>query len=145
MQSRLKNFSCYWLPVILYCLLIYWQSANPSPEQIPRWPLIDKLLHFAAYAVMAALFYRAWRTQPLAANPRLLMALSILSASLYGISDEIHQSFVPFRDAEFTDVVADILGSICGALICQRWYRNKPAPFLSGVAEKHQTRGRKAI
>jgi len=136
MQSKLKYFSRYWLPVILYCLLIYFQSANPAPEQIPPWPLIDKLLHFTAYGVMAVLFYRAWRTLPMTASPRTLMAVSILSASLYGISDEIHQAFVPFRDAELLDVVADILGSICGALACRWWYRSRMAALLAGQNRK---------
>ena len=131
--------------MILYCLLIYFQSANPSPEQIPQWPMIDKLLHFAAYGVMAILFYRAYRTLPLGANPRALILLSIVSASLYGISDEIHQSFVPFRDAEFLDVAADVLGSACGALVCRWWYRNKPAPLLPGGGRKTESNGRKAI
>jgi len=142
--SRLKKFTFYWLPVILYCLLIYFQSANPSPKQIPQWPLIDKLLHFAAYGVMAILFYRAYRTLPIANTPRVLMLLSIVSASLYGISDEIHQSFVPFRDAEFMDVVADVLGSACGALVCRWWYRLKPAALLPVGVEKQKTDGWKA-
>ena len=36
-------------------------------------------------------------------------------ASIYGITDEIHQSFVPMRDASVFDVFADGLGSFVGA------------------------------
>jgi VanZ family protein len=49
----------------------------------------------------------------------MLMLLSVVSASLYGISDEIHQSFVPFRDAEVADVIADILGAVGGVFLYQ--------------------------
>ena len=43
--------------------------------------------------------------------------LSILSATLYGISDEIHQHFVPTRSADIWDAAADMLGSIVGVFI----------------------------
>jgi len=45
--------------------------------------------------------------------------LSILSSSLYGISDELHQYFVPYRSAEGMDILADILGSVFGVFIYQ--------------------------
>lgn len=35
-------------------------------------------------------------------------------AFLYGISDEIHQSFVPGRDASFLDLGVDLLGIFLG-------------------------------
>jgi VanZ family protein len=84
---------------MLYCLAIYIQSDLPSIEHIPSFEFSDKLLHFCAYAVMGILFYRAYQTLRIKGDPRLLMLISIVSASLYGISDEIHQYFVPFRDA----------------------------------------------
>jgi VanZ family protein len=119
MPTHLKRFLLYWLPLILYCLLIYIQSANPSPEQIPSFPFVDKALHFAAYGIMGILFYRAYQTLRIKDNIQMLMLLSVVSASLYGISDEIHQYFVPFRDAEVADVIADIFGAVCGVYLYQ--------------------------
>ena len=119
MPTYLKPFGLYWLPLFLYCLLIYIQSANPSPEQIPSFPLIDKVLHFFAYGIMGILFYRAYRTLRIKNNLQMLMLLSVVSASLYGISDEIHQYFVPFREAEVADVIADILGAFSGVYLYQ--------------------------
>ena len=119
MPAKLKCFVFYWLPLILYCLFIYIQSANPSPDQIPSIPFIDKVLHGAAYGIMGILFYRAYQTLRIKDNIHMLMLLSVVSASLYGISDEIHQSFVPFRDAEVTDVIADILGAVGGVFLYQ--------------------------
>jgi len=114
MPAKLKRFVIYWLPLILYCLFIYIQSAHPSPKQIPSFPLVDKVLHVAAYGIMGILFYRAYQTLRIKDNIQLLMLLSVVSASLYGISDEIHQSFVPFREAEVADVIADIIGAFSG-------------------------------
>ena len=119
MSNKSKRFVFYWLPLILYCLLIFIQSANSSPELIPSFKFVDKLLHFAAYAVMGVLFYRAYQTLKIKDNLRMLMLLSAVSASLYGISDEIHQSFVPFRQAEVADVIADMLGAFSGVYLYQ--------------------------
>ena len=117
MPTKLKQFLTYWLPLILYCLLIFIQSANPSPDQIPSFPFVDKLLHFAAYGILGILFYRAYQTLRIKDNVHLLMVLSVASAFLYGISDEIHQSFVPFREAEVADVIADAIGAFSGVFL----------------------------
>ena len=117
MPSRLKNFTIYWLPLIIYCLVIYIQSDLPSPESIPSFQFSDKVLHFLAYAVLGVLFYRAYQTLRIKDNVRRLMLLSVGSASLYGISDEIHQHFVPFRDGDILDAVANTLGALCGVYL----------------------------
>jgi VanZ family protein len=80
---------------------------------------MDKLLHFACYALLAALFLRAFNTTPLKHNLKLVLILSVLLSALYGISDEIHQSFVPYRSADYMDVLANILGSIAGVYLYQ--------------------------
>jgi VanZ family protein len=121
MSPRVKQFTFYWLPLIAYCVLIYIQSDHPSPESIPSFRFSDKLLHFVAYAVMGVLFYRAYQTLPFKNNIQLVMLLSMISASLYGISDEIHQSFVPLRNAQLLDAIADTFGAICGVRLYNWW------------------------
>jgi VanZ family protein len=74
---------------------------------------------------MGLLFYRAYQTLSFKNNRQLLLVLSMASASLYGISDEIHQHFVPYREADFFDAVADILGAICGVYVYQFWRLRK--------------------
>ena len=123
MPIKLKRFALYWLPLILYCLFIYIQSDHPSPKQIPMFPYVDKVLHVTAYGIMGILFYRAYQTLRLKDNIKMLMFLSVVSASLYGISDEIHQSFVPFRQAEVADAIADMIGAICGVCLYQPFVR----------------------
>lgn len=117
MTKRYKNLLFYWFPVLIYCLLIYIQSSYPSAKNIPAVPNIDKLLHLAAYAILGALFFRAFRVQRFKENINLVIMLSILSSSFYGITDEIHQYYVPSRNADIMDIIADILGSICGVCI----------------------------
>lgn len=68
-------------------------------------PGADKVAHALAYAVLGALL--AWAT----GRPGLAVAL----ATLYGVSDELHQAFVPGRTPDVLDLVADLLGATAGA------------------------------
>jgi len=110
-----KNFFYYWSPVIIYCALIFYMSSRPAPESIPKIAHLDKLLHAGAYALLSALFFRAYRTTRLGDKHPYVILLSILSAGLYGISDEVHQYFVPSRSADIHDVLANLAGSVIGA------------------------------
>jgi len=82
-------------------------------------PYFDKVLHFVGYALLGALFLRAFKTSRIKHNVKLMVILSVLLSSLYGISDEIHQYFVPYRDAELMDVLADTLGGLMGVYLYQ--------------------------
>ena len=119
MTKRYKNFLYYWFPVFIYCFLIYLQSSYPSPDSVPDLPYLDKLIHLAVYALLGILFFRAYMTQFFKDNIKLVMTLSIVSSSLYGVSDEIHQYYVVCRSAELMDILADILGSFCGVFVYQ--------------------------
>ncbi|MBI9085381.1 MAG: VanZ family protein [Desulfobacterales bacterium] len=108
-----------WLAVALYCIAIFIQSASPATPSLPAWPGMDKVLHFTAYALLGILFFRAYQTTDLNHKPVRLAVASILSAALYGLSDEIHQSFVPWRNAEALDLAADTLGALVAVLVWQ--------------------------
>jgi VanZ family protein len=132
---KYKLFLFYWLPIFIYCLLIYIQSSYPSPERVPQFPYIDKLFHLAAYALLGVLFYRAYRTH-IKNNLKLVMLLSIASSSLYGITDELHQHYVPYRNADLMDVLADVLGSIL-AVYAYRFIMDKPE-IIATKAPRHK-------
>jgi VanZ family protein len=82
-------------------------------------PYLDKVLHFLAYALLGILFLRAFKTSRIKNNVKLMLILSILLSFLYGVSDEIHQYFVPYRNADLMDVLADMFGAITGVYIYQ--------------------------
>lgn len=47
-----------------------------------------------------------------------LVFFAVAAASLYGVTDEIHQLFVPGRFCDPADWLVDTLGALTGALIC---------------------------
>ena len=120
---RFKLFGFYWLPVVLYCLLIFVQSSYPVTPQLRPFPHADKLAHAGGYALLGFLFFRAYRASILSKGILMLVVVSALSSSLYGVSDEIHQYFVPSRSADIADMLANAGGSVVGAVAAQRIFK----------------------
>lgn len=102
-----------WTPPILWLAIILvgtsWPSINVGASDLP----LDKIAHFTAYTILAALSLRATLT------PRdfSTVLLVVLSVALLGAVDEWHQSFIPGRSMEFLDWIADSVGALSGALI----------------------------
>lgn len=105
----------YRLPVLAFCIFIFWQSSFPSLNSQPLFPHDDKLMHLGAYALLAFLAARNLKQEKPFFSQTKLSVLTILFAALYGLSDEFHQAFVPSRVASGWDFAADVLGSILGA------------------------------
>ncbi|MEO5957420.1 MAG: VanZ family protein [Nitrospiraceae bacterium] len=110
----------YWVPVALYAGVIFFLSAQSHPEdQLPSFLLkevSDKVLHAVEYGILAVLCYRAFRWAAGPALARQAVVLAILTASVYGITDEVHQAFVPLRESSWQDWLADTIGSAIGAM-----------------------------
>ncbi len=107
----------YWGPVGLYAGLIFFGSSisNP-PEAISSWlkDISDKVLHLSEYALLGALIYRACRNGAGAWMAQHAVLAAVVGSALYGVSDETHQLYVPFREADLLDLVADTVGGTLG-------------------------------
>lgn len=121
----------YWLPVIAYASLIFYLSSLPHPEEdLPKFlfeQLSDKFLHVIEYAVLALLCYRAFRWAAVPPVAQQAVLLAIVTASFYGMTDEVHQAFVPFRESSWLDWVADTAGAVIGAVGSGRMMRRGTA------------------
>ena len=111
------------LILTFFCALIYWLSDQPSLPVPMLFDWQDKLHHMAAYSVMSVLAWRAFRH--FISSPLLLGIISIVFCSLYGISDEYHQSFVPGRSSDIWDWAADTLGSALAILFISPLFNRK--------------------
>ncbi|NOQ35151.1 MAG: VanZ family protein [Methylococcaceae bacterium] len=109
------------LSLILYCTLIYWLSDRPTLPMPMLFAHQDKLHHATAYFVMAVLAWRSFKAY--IKRPIILVLMSIVFCSLYGISDEWHQSFVKGRVADTADWLADTLGAILAGLMMYKFFK----------------------
>jgi VanZ family protein len=68
--------------------------------------IIRKLTHLTVFAILAVLFFKSIR------RVRFRYLLTWLFTSLYALSDEWHQSFVPGRESSYKDVLLDSFGAL---------------------------------
>ena len=114
--ERRKVYLVY-VPLIIYWILLFTATSLPAAH-VPSFDVSDKIKHFSAFfglSVLLSLTLLYQSKVQLFKNYFLAGALSI--SSLYGLLDEVHQSFVPGRNSEFLDWVADSLGAAAGVLI----------------------------
>jgi VanZ family protein len=114
LSIRLRRSVSLWLPPILYAAMIFYLSSESDPMPSLTSAVWDKALHATEYAGFAFLLCRALQG---AGIPRWTsICASILVACAYAGSDEWHQLFVPGRDADIRDWVADTVGGTLGAI-----------------------------
>ena len=109
-----------WGPALLCMAAIFFGSSRST---VPRsgFAHSDKAAHFGAYAVLGGALAYGGAATGVGALP--LIAVG----SLYGVSDEVHQSFVPGRSPDPLDWVADTLGTIAGVLALSRYFSRRRA------------------
>lgn len=95
---------------------------------LPAVPYIDKLGHFLLYAILAAAALFALPATLRQNHPHRTAVAVIIFCLLYGITDELHQAFIPERNASILDLGADFLGSVAAVFFGNR--PQMPEPFL---------------
>ena len=118
-----KSFLLYQSPVIFWAIVLFIFSSIHHPPQVKLFiSFDDKFKHVVVYCIfgffIARAFYNQMRYSSLKRN---LFLFTLLLGTLYGISDEFHQYFVPGRSSDILDVVADSIGTTIGFLIFHFW------------------------
>ena len=91
-------------------MALFLLSAWPDPGQIVRLPISDKVAHVCLYAVFGVALGYAWSRTPRLMPHTLLIAIG----ALYGVTDEVHQMYVPGRIPDVHDWFADVVGLSLG-------------------------------
>jgi VanZ family protein len=139
LQSRLQVQLRIWLPVLLCASVFAVEStscfgADHTSAPLQRlaeaifgncvdahWALIHHLIrktgHFAGYGIFSLVCFRGFCLAFQDAASRLrrrLQAhgLAILATFLVACADEFHQSFLPNRTGQFSDVLLDTCGAV---------------------------------
>lgn len=99
-----------WIPSLIWAAVIFRLSSIPGADLPPTG--FDWLAHIIVYLILSALIFIAVRPDT---NPTTAVCLAILLASAYGVTDEIHQSFVPNRTPDIADWGFDTIGAAIGA------------------------------
>ena len=109
-----------WIPPVVLMAAIFVLSAQPDLNS--GLGAIDfvgrKLVHFAEYALLAFLWWRALVARTASASAALA---ALLIASGYAASDEYHQSFVAGRHA--VDWAIDVAGAATAIVAVRRFAR----------------------
>ena len=147
-----RTFLIYWLPVIVWMGVIFsastqalsarhtsriigpilrWFKPDVSDQTISRVQfVVRKGGHLTEYAVLAILVWNALR-KPVRTDLRPWRwkeaAVALSFAAAYAITDEIHQRFVPGREAQVSDVLLDTAGAAIGLLVLWMIGRSRKA------------------
>ena len=118
--TSLARLLWVWGPAVALMIAIFGVSSIPDLEA-PPGGLSGKAVHALLYGLLGVLVTRAvagaqWAGVTLAT----VLAASLISA-LYGVSDELHQRFVPGRSPEALDAIVDALGATGAAGVVWTW------------------------
>jgi len=118
----------YFLPSALYCALIFFLSSGPININL-KFFYWDKGWHWLEFSVLGFLLAFGY-FKLLDKRPPLSMYLTFMTGALIGVSDETHQLFVPGRNCDWKDWLADLSGIVVG-LIVYLLLKNKLTKFWS--------------
>ena len=141
-----------WVLVVAWACFIFFMSAHTGSDlssgddlvsRIKLWldgvqaalfgegvDAVSSIAHFCEYLVFGALICNAFRCHVPA---RTALVAAVLVASLYGVTDEIHQIFVPGRFCDLVDWAVDMVGAAIGSTLLWLKARSKVS---SGTAEE---------
>ncbi|MGE0446291.1 MAG: VanZ family protein [Vicinamibacterales bacterium] len=108
-----------WLPVIGYMAVIFYVSSL-SDAPLPQG-VTDISAHMLGYVGLGVVCARAFAGGlPARMTPGIAAAALALAVG-YGVTDELHQMFVPGRSAELKDLGSDAVGAAAGIVACWAW------------------------
>lgn len=108
-----------WRPVLVYMVFIFAISSIADTPALPG--NTDKGAHALLYAGLGALIVRALAGGWGAPVTAVMVVAATVLAGGYGITDELHQYFVPPRQADVHDVMADVIGAGLASLGLYVW------------------------
>jgi VanZ family protein len=114
-----KDYRTYRIMALGWMVMIFFLSSRsdlPAPSFF--WGQ-DKVTHMLVFGVLGFLFARSqWPKR--VTSPFGRVVVITMMVALYGAFDEIHQLFVPGREASPGDLVADVVGGLVAAVLFRK-------------------------
>ena len=121
-----------WAPSLAYMVLIFvFSHKEPLLATVAGdWSFhgLDKIAHFCEFLLLFFIVYRTFNLE----NYRFSELKACCFSIVYCLSDEFHQSYLPYRDCEVGDVIADAAGVIVGFLVIlayNKYYKKRQTPL----------------
>ena len=118
----------YLVATALYCVFLFTLSSDSDPPKLEfPWQImgLDKVFHAILYSVLGAIVSVGMRRSGKPVSPWAQCFVPILFAVLYGVTDEVHQIFVPNRNFDVGDLLADLAGAtLAQTALCYAYWRN---------------------
>ena len=126
-KLRLRKLFLYWVPVVLWLFLIFIvsnRSVSITSEFFWQDFIVKKLAHIIEYAILSTFFYRALLGEGVDKKKAGIWA--VILTTIYGASDEFHQSFIPGRQSRVRDIVVDSFGAGLAIYLIRQYLPKTP-------------------
>ncbi len=115
-----KRMLWCWGPAVIWMVVIFIGSSHSNvvlSESPSKDSLMKNLAHIGEYAILAFFIFRAlYNREERGFFSKHTWFWALTGAILYGVSDEVHQMFVPTRTAYLGDILMDGVGAGMGLL-----------------------------
>jgi len=114
--------------------VIFGFSSIPSDEMLD-FGFLDYIIkkggHAVGYGLLGLSYFRGLKGDN-SETPSRWFYLAWAMAVLYSATDEFHQSFVPGRHPDVTDVMIDAFGAALALSLANRYYKKKRPAVTTG-------------
>lgn len=105
--------------LFVYMGFIFYLSSIPGSSIPSTLSPFDKLIHFFLYLILGLIFANFLSSLKSNLTQILMGFATFFFIAIYGLSDEVHQTFTPGRTFEVLDILVDVFGGITGWLLFQ--------------------------
>ena len=102
---------------IVFIALLTLIPGKALPQIDWNFLSLDKIIHFTIFSIMTFLGSVSFKTKAGLRRTITPILISLLIAILYGSILELMQSFIPDREFDYADLVANIGGSVTGLVL----------------------------
>lgn len=106
--------------VLWAALMFIGATAKSQPAVCLLFPQEDKVIHFIEYALLAYLLYGAFSHSSETRRIRRAAVYTAIVAVAYGGALELYQAFLPWRDCNALDFMANCAGVAFTLGLCWR-------------------------
>ncbi|MDR1507119.1 MAG: VanZ family protein [Treponema sp.] len=104
------------IPVLVLIACNFYLSSRSTLPAVPSFRFADKAAHFAYFFAVAAAWALWFSRESWKAHRTRNIFFCAALASACGVLDEFHQYFVPGRNCDVFDWIADTLGALPGSI-----------------------------